>query len=60
MQNMLRIPERRHGRVAREGPATDRAVSSVDRAVNVLEILARCGQAGISGIPTELGVHELA
>jgi DNA-binding IclR family transcriptional regulator len=33
-------------------------VQSVDRAVTVLEILARCGEAGVTEIAAELGVHK--
>ncbi|MEU5880632.1 IclR family transcriptional regulator [Spirillospora sp. NPDC047279] len=40
---------------AREGPVT---VQSVDRAVTVLEILARDGEAGVTQIAAELGVHK--
>ncbi|MFG2138229.1 IclR family transcriptional regulator [Streptomyces sp. NPDC048650] len=39
-----------------KGPVS--AVRSVDRAVTVLEILARLGEAGASGIAEELGVHK--
>ncbi|MFD8523896.1 IclR family transcriptional regulator [Streptomyces capillispiralis] len=38
------------------GPAS--AVQSVDRAVSVLEILARRGEAGVTEIAAELGVHK--
>ncbi|MDG9720887.1 IclR family transcriptional regulator [Streptomyces sp. DH24] len=38
------------------GPAS--AVQSVDRAVNVLEILARHGEAGVTEIADELEVHK--
>jgi CRISPR locus-related DNA-binding protein len=34
------------------------AVQSVDRALLVLEILAKLGQAGVTEIATELGVHK--
>lgn len=37
---------------------TSGAVQSVDRAVGVLEILARDGEAGVSAIARELGVHN--
>lgn len=33
-------------------------VQSVDRAITVLEILARAGDAGVTEIATELGVHK--
>jgi len=33
-------------------------VQSVDRAITVLEILARAGDAGVTDIATELGVHK--
>lgn len=39
-------------------PATQAAVQSVDRALVVLEILARQGQAGVTEIAQELGVHK--
>jgi DNA-binding IclR family transcriptional regulator len=42
-------------------PAADRAagpVQSVDRAVAVLEILARDGEAGVTEVARELGVHK--
>src|SRR5260370_39726899 len=35
-----------------------RPVQSVDRAVTVLEILARGGEAGVTDIAAELGVHK--
>lgn len=34
------------------------AVQSVDRALTILEILARTGEAGVGEIATELGVHK--
>lgn len=33
-------------------------VQSVDRAVNILEILARAGEAGVTDLARELGVHK--
>ncbi|MEU5009785.1 IclR family transcriptional regulator [Streptomyces sp. NPDC021749] len=39
-----------------KGPAS--AVQSVDRAVTVLEILARHGEAGVTEVADELGVHK--
>ncbi|MFI9244077.1 IclR family transcriptional regulator [Streptomyces sp. NPDC053086] len=45
-------PERQNGR----GSAS--AVQSVDRAVSVLEILARHGEAGVTEIAEELDVHK--
>ncbi|MFG2881089.1 IclR family transcriptional regulator [Streptomyces sp. NPDC048297] len=47
-----RTTERRNGR----GAAS--AVQSVDRAVSVLEILARHGEAGVTEIAEELDVHK--
>ncbi|MEV5879223.1 IclR family transcriptional regulator [Streptomyces sp. NPDC052101] len=47
-----RTPERQNGR----GAAS--AVQSVDRAVSVLEILARHGEAGVTEIAEELDVHK--
>lgn len=37
---------------------TTAAVQSVDRALQVLEIIAALGQAGVTEIATELGVHK--
>jgi len=42
---------------ASNDPAPGGAVQSVDRAVRVLEILAREGEAGVTEIARELGVH---
>ncbi|MEU7326012.1 IclR family transcriptional regulator [Streptomyces griseoviridis] len=42
----------------RSGRATAGSVQSVDRAVSVLEILARHGEAGVTEIADELDVHK--
>lgn len=42
----------------RDGKSPAGAVQSVDRAVSVLEILARRGEAGVTEIAGELGVHK--
>nr|WP_157167001.1 MULTISPECIES: IclR family transcriptional regulator [Streptomyces] len=42
----------------REAKASAGSVQSVDRAVSVLEILARHGEAGVTEIADELGVHK--
>ncbi len=42
----------------RNGAGAASAVQSVDRAVSVLEILARRGEAGVTEIAGELGVHK--
>lgn len=36
----------------------DGGVQSVDRAISVLEILARCGEAGVSEVAAEIDVHK--
>ncbi|NMR31505.1 IclR family transcriptional regulator [Crystallibacter degradans] len=41
-----------------ESPEAGRGVQSVDRAITVLEILARTGSAGVSEIAEEMGVHK--
>ncbi|MFH8938633.1 IclR family transcriptional regulator [Streptomyces griseosporeus] len=49
------------GRAARQGGSgrgAASAVQSVDRAVSVLEILARHGEAGVTEIAEQLGVHK--
>jgi len=38
--------------------SSDNGVQSVDRALSVLEILARKGEAGVSEIAAEIGVHR--
>lgn len=38
--------------------SNDGGVQSVDRAVRVLEVLARNGEAGVSAIAAEIGVHK--
>lgn len=46
-------------RVSGGGPSTGEApVKSVDRAITVLEILAQHGEAGVTEIAGELGVHK--
>jgi DNA-binding IclR family transcriptional regulator len=40
------------------GNAAPSRVQSVDRAISVLELLARSGEAGITEISVELGVHK--
>jgi IclR family acetate operon transcriptional repressor len=45
------------GNNARKG-GPDSPVQSVDRAVTVLEILARSGEAGVTEIAMEIGVHK--
>lgn len=42
----------------RDGANGQAAVQSVDRAVTVLEILARRGEAGVTEVAAELGVHK--
>src|SRR5919106_4855230 len=37
---------------------TSVAVQSVDRALTILTVLARLGQAGVSEVAAELGVHK--
>lgn len=39
-------------------PETPGTVQSVDRALTILEILARLGEAGVTEIAAELGVHK--
>ena len=50
------------GAGAREGPGADTSdagpVQSVDRAAAILEILARDGEAGVTEVARELGVHK--
>ena len=45
------------GRSTRDGESSG-GVQSVDRAVTVLEILAREGNAGVSEVAAEIGVHK--
>src|ERR1700689_5497768 len=46
------------GNSGRGDDAGSGAVQSVDRAVAILEILARDGEAGVSEVARELGVHK--
>jgi DNA-binding IclR family transcriptional regulator len=48
------------GRVSGSGPGREDSgpVQSVDRAVTILEILARDGEAGVSDVARELDVHK--
>jgi DNA-binding IclR family transcriptional regulator len=43
---------------ARAGDLAVQSVQSVDRAVRILEILAREGEAGVTEVAGELGVHK--
>lgn len=45
-------------RGARGGAESSGGVQSVDRAITVLEILAREGSAGVSEVAAEIGVHK--
>ena len=45
-------------RATKRSPDSAGGVQSVDRAITVLEILAREGSAGVSEIATEIGVHK--
>ncbi len=49
--------QKANGRGARDSEAPG-GVQSVDRAVSVLEILAREGSAGVSDVAAEIGVHK--
>jgi IclR family acetate operon transcriptional repressor len=40
------------------GQARDNSVQSVDRAISILQVLARHGRAGVTEIATELSVHK--
>ena len=44
------------GNTARRGDSV--GVQSVDRAITVLEVLARRGEAGVSEVASEIGVHK--
>ena len=46
------------GRASANGDATGATVQSVDRALTILELLARDGEAGVTEIATGLGVHK--
>ena len=41
-----------------EAAASTGSVQSVDRALTVLEILARSGESGVTEIAADLGVHK--
>lgn len=50
--------EANRARPEKQGRGAGSAVQSVDRAVSVLEILARLGEAGVTEIADELEVHK--
>lgn len=52
---MSNSEQKANGRGASEAPG---GVQSVDRAISVLEILAREGSAGVSEVAAEIGVHK--
>src|SRR5688500_20147820 len=52
---MSNSDQKANRRGASEAPC---GVQSVDRAVSVLEILAREGSAGVSDVAAEIGVHK--
>ncbi|MFH8443914.1 IclR family transcriptional regulator [Streptomyces sp. NPDC018026] len=61
MSRTQRQPDHREDHVANKqagGRGAASAVQSVDRAVSVLEILARHGEAGVTEIAEELEVHK--
>ncbi|MCK5755400.1 MAG: helix-turn-helix domain-containing protein, partial [Mycobacterium sp.] len=49
------MPKRQDNQRQSDSPA---AVQSVDRALQVLDILAELGNAGVTEIAAELGVHK--
>jgi DNA-binding IclR family transcriptional regulator len=51
-------PARTKATSSREASEPSGGVQSVDRAVSVLEILAREGSAGVSEVAAEIGVHK--
>jgi DNA-binding IclR family transcriptional regulator len=52
------VAERARGREEAAGVPGTGSVQSVDRAVAILEILARDGEAGVTDVARELGVHK--
>jgi DNA-binding IclR family transcriptional regulator len=52
-------PERSNGdRTTGDGDSSPGLVQSVDRALSILEVLARDGEAGVTDIAADLGVHK--
>ena len=52
-------PERSNGdRTTADGDPSPGLVQSVDRALSILEVLARDGEAGVTDIAADLGVHK--
>ncbi len=54
----LSSPIERSGGDSANGDQTVGLVQSVDRALSILEVLARDGEAGVTDIATDLGVHK--
>src|SRR5215813_10096459 len=53
------LPSRGYGcAMSNSGTAAVQSVQSVDRAVTILEILSRDGEAGVTDVARELGVHK--
>lgn len=50
--------QKTNGGTSKRGGESPGGVQSVDRAISVLEILAREGEAGVSDVASEIGVHK--
>lgn len=62
MANVVGTPDRTEDRAVEAVPVssavTGAGVQSVDRALGILEVLARTGESGVTEIAVELGVHK--
>lgn len=62
MANVVGTPDQTEERAAEAVPVssavTGAGVQSVDRALGILEVLARTGESGVTEIAVELGVHK--
>ncbi len=62
MANVVGTPERAEDQAGEavpvSSPVTGAGVQSVDRALGILEVLARTGESGVTEIALELGVHK--
>ena len=58
MANVVGTPDQAEDQVPVSSAVTGAGVQSVDRALGLLEVLARTGESGVTEIALELGVHK--
>ncbi len=58
MRNAAGVQDRGEEQPRASSPVTGAGVQSVDRALGILEVLARTGESGVTEIAADLGVHK--